>query len=100
MTHIIKRLLLSTRSSDAVSDQKSLTTHKHARDVWYCVVRDSIMITALKMRCSLTTQHQSNVTWLQIRISHIFDLYIIGKRIRFPIKAMVELLLCYELKTC
>ena len=56
MTRIIKRLLLSissvTRSCDAVSDQKLFTTQKHARDGRCCVVRDAIMTTALRLRCS------------------------------------------------
>ena len=56
MTRIIKRLLHSvssvTRSCDAVSDQKSLTTQKHARDARCCVVRDAVRITALRLRYS------------------------------------------------
>ena len=56
MTRTIKRLLLSissvTRSCDAVSDQKLFTTQKHARDGRCCVVRDVIMTTALRLRCS------------------------------------------------
>ena len=40
------------RSCDAVSDQKSLKTQKHARDARCCVVRDAIIPTALSLTCS------------------------------------------------
>ena len=56
MTRIIKLSLLSissvTRKCDVVIDQKSLTTQEHARHAWCCVVRDAMMITVSRFRCS------------------------------------------------
>ena len=58
MTRIIKLSLLSitsvTRSCDVVSEQKSLTAQEHARYAWCYVVRDAMMVTTSRFRCSST----------------------------------------------